>query len=92
MYDRTDLARPGHILAGVLQEGLAIAVIGVLAGILVGLAGTRAVAAWVGPVSLPGALTLLGSAFVVLAAAAIAAAVPASRAARVSAVEALRAE
>ena len=85
-------ARPGHILAGVLQEGLAIAVIGVIAGILVGLAGARAIAAWVGHVDLPGALSLLGSAAVILVAAAIASAVPASRAARVNAVEALRAE
>ena len=85
-------ARPRHILAGVLQEGLAIAVIGIIAGILVGLTGARAIAAWVGHVDLPGALSLFGSAAVILVAAAIASAVPASRAARVNAVEALRAE
>jgi predicted permease len=85
-------ARPRHILTGVLQEGLAIAVIGVVAGVFVGLAGARAVAAWIGHVDLPGALSLLGSAAVILVAAAIASAVPASRAARVNAVEALRAE
>jgi putative ABC transport system permease protein len=43
-------------------------------------------------VHLPGALSLVGSAFVILAAAAIASAIPAARAARVNAVEALRAE
>lgn len=85
-------ARPGQILAGVLREGLAIAVIGVVAGVLVGLVGTRTLAAWVGHVSLPGALSLVGSAAVILIAAAAASAVPASRAARVNAVEALRAE
>jgi putative ABC transport system permease protein len=85
-------ARPQQILAGVLQEGLAIAVIGVVAGVLVGWAGARAVAVWVGPVSLPGALSLFGSAVVVLVAAAVASAVPGARAARVNAVEALRAE
>jgi predicted permease len=85
-------ARPRQILAGVLQEGLAIAAIGVIAGVLVGLAGARAVAAWIGHVDLPGALSLLGSAAVILVAAAVASAVPASRAARVNAVEALRAE
>jgi putative ABC transport system permease protein len=85
-------ARPRQILAGVLREGLAIAVIGVVAGILVGLAGTRAIAGWVGHVDVPGALSLFGSAAVILVAAAIASAVPAARAARVNAVEALRAE
>ncbi len=85
-------ARPRHVLAGVLQEGLAIAVIGVVAGILAGLAGARAIDAWLGHVELPGALSLFGSAAVILVAAAIASAVPASRAARVNAVEALRAE
>jgi putative ABC transport system permease protein len=85
-------ARPRHILAGVLQEGLAIAVIGVVAGIFVGLVGARAIAAWLGHVDLPGALSLLGSAAVILVAAAVASAVPAARAARVNAVEALRAE
>lgn len=85
-------ALPRQILTGVLREGLGIAVVGVAAGVVVGLAGTRAVAAWAGPVNLPGALGLLGSAAVILAAAAVAAAVPAARAARVDAVEALRAE
>ena len=85
-------AQPRQILAGVLQEGLVIAIIGVIAGLLVGVAGTRALAGWVGHVSQPGALSLLGSAAVILAAAAIASAVPAARAARVNAVEALRAD
>ncbi|MET0555644.1 MAG: ADOP family duplicated permease [Vicinamibacteria bacterium] len=85
-------AMPRQILTGVLREGLAIAAIGVGAGVVVGVAGTRAVAVWAGHVSLPGALNLLGAAAVILAAAALASAVPAARAARVNAVEALRAE
>jgi predicted permease len=85
-------ARPGQILAGVLREGLGIAAAGVVAGVVAGLAGTRALSAWVGHVDLPGTLGLLGAAAVILAAAAVASAVPASRAARVNAVEALRAE
>jgi predicted permease len=85
-------AEPHHILTGVLQEGVVIAAIGVISGVVVGLAGARAIAAWVGHVHLPGALSLIGSAAVILVAAGIASAVPASRAARVNAVEALRAE
>jgi ABC-type antimicrobial peptide transport system permease subunit len=85
-------AEPRQILAGVVREGLVIAVIGVVSGVVVGLAGARALAARVGQVDLPGALGLLGSAAVILVATAIASAVPASRAARVNAVEALRAE
>jgi predicted permease len=85
-------ARPRHILAGVLREGLVIALVGVAAGIVVGLAGARGIAAWVGHVTPPGALSLLGSAAVIVVAAAAASAAPASRAARVNAVDALRAE
>jgi len=85
-------AEPGRILAGVLREGLAIAAIGVVSGLVAALAGARALAAWVGGVHLPGALTLAGSAAVLLVAAAVASAAPAARAARVNTVEALRAE
>lgn len=85
-------AEPRHILTGVLQEGLAIAVIGVVSGIAVGLAGARGLAAWIGHVHVPGAASLCASAAVILVAAAIASLVPAARAARVNAVDALRAE
>ena len=85
-------AQPSKILADVLREGLLIATIGVVTGLVVGLAAARGVAAWVGAVHLPGALTFIGSAALILAAAAIASAVPAARAARVNAVEALRSE
>lgn len=85
-------AEPGHILTGVLREGLAIAAIGVLSGLVVGVAGARAIAVWVRHVHQPGALSLFGSAAVILVAAAIASAIPAARAARVNVVEALRAE
>lgn len=85
-------AEPRSILTGVLQEGLLIAIIGVVSGLFVGLAGARAIAAWVGQIHLPGILSLIGSAAVILIAAAIASAVPAARAARVNAVEALRSE
>jgi predicted permease len=85
-------AEPRHILTDVLREGLIIASIGVVVGLVVGVAGARGISAWVGQVHMPGMLSLIGSAAVILAAAAIASAVPAARAARVNAVEALRAE
>jgi predicted permease len=85
-------AEPRHILIDVLREGLVIASIGVVAGLLVGAAGARGIAALVGHVHMPGAISFIASAAVILIAAAIASAVPAARAARVNAVEALRAE
>ena len=85
-------AEPRHILTDVLREGLVIAVIGVAAGFIVGIAGAKGIAAWVGHVHMPGALSFLASAAVILASAVVASAVPAARAARVNAVEALRSE
>lgn len=85
-------AMPRDILTSVLREGLVIAVIGVLSGLVAGLAGTRLIDASMGRAHLPGTLSLVAAAAVVLLAAAIASAVPAARAARVNAMDALRAE
>jgi predicted permease len=85
-------AQPRNILTGVLLEGLAIACIGVASGVVVGFAFARAIGKYVAEVQQPGALSIVVSAAVILAAAVIASAVPAARAARVNAVEALRAE
>jgi predicted permease len=85
-------ARPRNILTGVLLEGLAIAGIGVAAGVVVGFGFARAIGKYVAEVHQPGALSIVASAVVILAAAVIASAVPAARAARINAVETLRAE
>jgi predicted permease len=85
-------AHPRNILSGVLLEGLIIASIGVASGAVVGFAFTRAIGKYVAEVQQPGALAFVLSAGVILASAVIASAVPAARAARVNAVEALRAE
>lgn len=85
-------AQPRNILTNVLSEGLVIASIGVGSGALLGVIFARTISAWVGEVHLPGILTFIGSAAVILAAAAVASAVPAARAASVNAVEALRSE
>jgi ABC-type antimicrobial peptide transport system permease subunit len=85
-------ALPRNILAIVLAEGAAMAAIGVGAGVVVGFALARVVDKYVTGIHQPGALAFLASALVILGAAVIASAVPAARAARVNAVEALRAE
>lgn len=85
-------AHPRHILTGVLLEGLAIAGIGVGTGLVVGFGLSRALERYVTQVQQPGALAIVASTVLILAAAVTASAVPAMRAARVNAMEALRAE
>ncbi len=85
-------AQPRNILTDVLLQGLAIAGIGVGAGIVFGIAFARVIARYVAEAHLPGMLSFVASALVILAAAVIASAVPAARAARVNAAEALRSE
>ena len=85
-------ARPNDILADVLGEGFLIAAIGVLTGITVGYVCARVLAKYISEVQIPGLLPLLASAILILAAALIASAIPAARAARVDAAQALRSE
>ncbi len=85
-------AQPRNILSDVLLQGLTIAGIGVGAGVVSGIAFARLISRYMAEAHLPGVLTFVASAFVILAAAVIASAVPAARAARVNAVEALRSE
>jgi predicted permease len=85
-------AQPRNILTDVLLQGLTIAGIGVGAGGVFGIAFARGIGSYVAEVHLPGMLSFVASAFVILAAAVIASAVPAARAAQVNAVEALRSE
>jgi predicted permease len=85
-------AMPRNILGIVLREGVAMAAIGVGAGVVVGFGLSRVMGKYVAEIHPPGALVYVASAVVILGAAMIASAVPAARAARVDAVEALRAE
>ena len=85
-------ALPRNILTSVLVEGVVMAGIGVGAGVVAGVALSRAIAKYVTDIHQPGTLAFVGSALVILGAAVIASAVPAARAARVNAVEALRSE
>ncbi len=85
-------AQPRDILKDVLAQGLAIAGLGVGIGVVFGFIFASGISRFVNEVRLPGLLAFGASAFVILAAAVIASAVPAARAARVNAVEALRSE
>lgn len=85
-------ARPGHVLTNVLSEGLVIASIGVATGLVIGFAFAHGIAKYTAEIQLPGVLPLVISAVLILAAALIASAVPAARAARVDAAQALRSE
>ncbi len=85
-------ALPRNILTTVLVEGVVMAGIGVGVGLAIGFALSRAIARYVTEIHQPGALAFVVSAVAILGAAVIASAVPAARAARVNAVEALRSE
>jgi ABC-type antimicrobial peptide transport system permease subunit len=83
---------PRHLLVGVLSEGALIAAIGIAAGAVGGYAFTRVAAGYVENMSLPGALPVLGAATVLAAAAVLASLMPAARASRVDALQALKSE
>ena len=85
-------AQQGKILTAVLLEGLAIASIGVVAGVLLGYAFARGIGRYVAEIQLPGVMPLVAAAGLILLAGVLASAVPAMRAAGVDAVEALRSE
>ena len=85
-------AQPSAILKNVLLEGVIIASVGVAAGVVAGFAVARGIGKYVAEIQVPGLAPLLLAGLVILVAAVLAAALPAARAARVDAVEALRAE
>jgi ABC-type antimicrobial peptide transport system permease subunit len=85
-------ASPRHVLTDVLVEGLIMAAVGVATGVVVGFVFARVLGKYAAEVQIPGALPLLVSAMAILIAALVASALPAVRAARVDAVQALRSE
>lgn len=85
-------AQPRDILGNVLSEGAVMACVGVGTGIVLALAAAQISGRYIVEIHQPGALAYIASALVILLAAIVASAVPAARAARVNAVEALRAE
>jgi ABC-type antimicrobial peptide transport system permease subunit len=83
---------PGRLLARVLSEGLLISAVGIAAGTAGGYLLARLAEKVFGVVQLPGALSVIGAAAVLIAAAAAASLMPAARAAHVDVVQVLRAE
>jgi hypothetical protein len=83
---------PRHLLTRVLGEGAVIAGAGIVAGAIAGVVLTRLVAGYIQGVRLPGALSVIGAATILIAAAIVASLMPAARAARVDVIQALRSE
>jgi putative ABC transport system permease protein len=84
--------QPHRILLHVLSDGFVIAGIGVVVGFLIAFVLARLVVNYTTEVQMPGVLPLVASAMVILVAAVVASALPAARASRVNAVQALRSE
>ena len=85
-------SEPQRLLKGVIAEGTVMAAAGVLAGAAFGLVLARLAGRYFLDVKMPGALPVFVSAFVLMAVAVIASALPAARAARVDVMQALRSE
>ena len=83
---------PRHLLARVLGEGAVIAAAGLIAGVLGGLALTRVASGLFGVVRMPGVMPIAGAATLLVIAAVLASLLPAARASRVDALQALRSE
>jgi putative ABC transport system permease protein len=85
-------SEPRHLLAGVISEGLIIAVAGIAVGAVCGFALARIAGSYFPEMRLPGVVPVAASAIVLLAAAVVASVLPAARAARVDVMQALRSE
>jgi predicted permease len=85
-------AQPRHLLTDVIAEGALMAAAGVVAGAACGYALARLAGSYVQDMRMPDFMPVAGSALVLLAAAVVASVLPAARAARVDAMEALRSE
>jgi ABC-type antimicrobial peptide transport system permease subunit len=83
---------PQELRSGVLWDGVRIAACGIAAGAAGGYALVRVAAGILGAVQLPGVLSVIGAAIVLIGAAAIASLMPAMRAARVDVLQAFRSE
>ena len=83
---------PRHLLTRVLGEGAVIAAAGIVAGAVAGFVLARFVGGYIQDVRLPGALSLIGAAAILVAAAIVASLMPAARASRVDVIQALRSE
>jgi putative ABC transport system permease protein len=85
-------SEPRHLLVRVLAEGAIIATAGIVAGVLGGLLLARLISGFIQQVEIPGALPIAAAAAILGTAAVLASLLPAARAARVDAMQALRSE
>jgi predicted permease len=85
-------SQPRNLLRGVIIEGAVMAAGGVLAGAAFGFVVARLAGSYFLDVKMPGALPVVVSAFLLLAAAVVASSLPALRAARIDVIQALRAD
>ena len=83
---------PAHLLSRVLREGAIIAILGIVTGIVGGLALVRLVGTYLGEITMPGTLTIVATAATLVLAAIVASLMPAARASRVDVLQALRSE
>ena len=83
---------PSSLLARILREGAAIAMAGIVTGVIVGMALLKFAGNLLGKIEMPGVWPLAGAAAVLVTAAVIASLMPATRASRVDVMEALRSE
>jgi ABC-type antimicrobial peptide transport system permease subunit len=84
--------QPRRLLTGVIAEGAVMASAGVVVGAAGGYALARLAGSYVQDVHVPGALPVLISAIILLAAAVVASVWPAARAAKVDVLQALRSD
>jgi predicted permease len=85
-------SEPRHLLTRVLGEGATIAVAGIVTGVVGGLLLVRLIGAIIPNVEIPGWVAISAAAAILAMAAIVASLMPAARAARVDAVQALRSE
>jgi predicted permease len=85
-------SQPRNLLTRVIAEGAAMAVGGLVVGLVCGYCLAQLAGSYLGDLKTPGVLPVAGSALVLLLAAVIASVVPAARAARVDVMQALRTE
>jgi len=83
---------PTNLLTRILGEGVVIAALGIVTGVIAGMVLLRFATGFFGEIEVPGVLPLAGAAVVLIAAAMIASLVPATRASRVDVMDALRSE
>ncbi|HLJ46290.1 MAG TPA: ADOP family duplicated permease [Bryobacteraceae bacterium] len=85
-------SQPRDLLMRVIADGGAMAIGGLIAGLVCGAGLAQLAGSFLGDLKLPGLLPVAGAALVLLFAAVAASAIPAARAARIDVVQALRAE